>query len=500
MPALPNGARMIALVAVTIVCGALCGALLGSQWAAPFAVVTPLTLFPLFYAYRFKRRATGIWLTVAYTSAQLLVGLRWVYLGAVAHQGPGVYYTSAIALLFECIPYALLGFAASLLAQRAAWRWCVAFASLWTLCEYWRSTSALGVPYVQLGHALIDTPFVAVARVGGTEMLTFVCVLGSSALFETSRRALRWRVVGWTLCAAVVVLCAVAFRAPSRGAKSGSDVAIFQFGRVGTDGHLQKYLSALQRLKLTRGFAVWPESNLHFGPGTTLETIRSAVRARGIPLLAGGVVADDSGIHDAVMFFGRSGSIGGYYAKRHLVPFGEYVPLPGLAHYVIPVSLIRAMPNLSPGAGPVTFAIGKSVVGPLICYESAFPALARDEVRVGANVLVAATNDAWFARAPGPWELEQTARLVAIETGTPMVLAGTVGPSGVIDADGRWAGSLPVGASAHAVFALPPARATLYDALGDAPPLVAIAVLGLLAAATGGAKRRAPRGESVATP
>jgi len=253
---------MIALVAVTMICGALCGALLGSQWAAPFAVVAPLTLFPLFYAYRFASRAACAWLTVAYTAAQLLVGLRWVYLGAVAHQGPGVYYTSAIALLYECIPYALLGFAASLFARRSAWRWCVAIASLWTLCEYWRATSALGVPYVQLGHALVDTPFVSMARIGGTELLTFVCVLASAALFEASRRTLRRRAIGWSLCAAVIVLCAVAFNKPVPVTKPGFGVAVFQFGRVDAPGNLRKYLSAFRSLQLGRGFAVWPESAL----------------------------------------------------------------------------------------------------------------------------------------------------------------------------------------------------------------------------------------------
>ena len=473
---------MIALVAVTLLCGAACGALLGAQWAAPFAVVTPLTLFPLFYAYRFKRRSICVWLTVAYTAAQLLVGLRWVYLGAVAHQGPGVYYTSAIALLYECIPYALVGFAASFFAKRSAWRWCVAIASLWTLGEYWRANSSLGVPYVQVGHALVDTPFVAIARIGGTEILTFACVLAAAALFEASRRALRRRVFGWALCVAVILLCAVAFDKPIPVTKPGFGAAVFQFGQVGAAGNLQKYLASFQRLQLGRGFAVWPESDLNLGPGTTLKTIRAAVRARGIPLLAGGIVTDATGTHDALMFFGSDGRIGGYYAKRHLVPFGEYVPLPGLAHYLIPAALTRSLPHLAAGVGPVTFAAGNHIVGPLICYDASFPALARDEVVAGANVLVAATNDAWFAHAPGPWELEQSARLVAIETGTPMVLAGTVGPSGVIGADGRWTGRLPVRSSARAVFTVPPARATLYDAFGDAPPLVAIAFLLLLAA------------------
>ena len=473
---------MIGPVVIAAACGALCGALLSVEWAVRFAVAAPLTLLPLFYAYRFERRAICMWLTVAYTAGQLLVGLRWVYLGAAAHQGPGAYYTSAIALLFECIPYALLGLAASSLQRLSAWRWCVAIACLWTLCEHWRSTSALGVPYVQLGHALIDTQLVGLARFGGTEVLTFVGVLAAAALFECSRRTLRLRVGAWTLCAAIVVACVVSFNAPSRAAERGADVAVFQFGQVAAGANLQKYLQSLHATAPGTGFAVWPESSLNLGPGRTLEAIRSAVRARSVPLLAGGMVADRFGIHDVVMFFGRDGSARGFYAKRHLVPFGEYLPLPALAHLIIPVSLTKLLPDLSPGTGAATFVIGKRIAGPLVCYESAFPALARDEVNLGADILVGTTDDAWFVHAPGPWAVAQTARLVAIETGTPMVLAGTVGPSGVLDADGRWVGSLPVGALTRGTFTLPRARATAYDAFGDAPVLDLLVAIGLLAA------------------
>lgn len=185
-------------------------------------------------------------------------------------------------------------------------------------------------------------------------------------------------------------------------------------------------------------------------------------------------MTDATGIHDALQLIDASGRIRGYYAKRQLVPFGEYMPLAPLAHVIVPKPILESVPNLSRGRDPVTFAVGGRTLGALICYESAFPGLARDDVRRGANVLVAATNDAWFVTASGLWELAQTARLVSIETGTPMVLAGTVGPSGVIDADGRWTGSLPIGALASGTFSIPAAHPTRYDEIGDLPWIVAM--------------------------
>ena len=456
--------------------------LLSVPWAARVAVAAPLTLLPLFYAYRSGRRAAGVYLTVLFTIVEFLVGLHWIYAGAAAHRGAGEYWTSTIALLFECMPYAVLGLAASWFSELAAPLWCPVIASLWTLCEYWRATSQFGVPYLQLGHALIDTRLVDLARIGGTEALTFACVLGAAVVFELSRRARGIRVAVWAVCALAVAVNIVAFNARQPVAESGDPVTVFQLGEV-DDATLPQYISALRALPPVRGFAVWPESDLNVVRGEGLALVRSAVRARRIPLLTGSTVVDASGIHDAIMYLGREGRVKGYYAKRHLVPFGEFLPFPKLAHVLIAATFVDEVPNLSPGLGPVTFTVGDRTVGPLVCYESAFPSLARDEVRMGANLLVAATNDVWFTQPSGLWELAQAARLVALETGTPLLLAGTVGPSGMIDAEGRWTGSVAIGALAHPTFFAPPAHETIYDSLGDVPPLLVLAALVVFAGA-----------------
>lgn len=477
----PVIARRSAMIVVTIACGALCGALLGFPLAARFAALAPLTLFPLLYAYQTQHRSTCIWLTSLFNASMLLVALEWIYGGVGPHEGVGAYYESAIALLFQCIPYALVGFVASYFKRLSAPQWCVAIASVWTLCEYWRSISSLGHPYVQLGHALIDTPLVALARIGGTETLTFACVLVAAVLYRCSRHAPKIAMAAWLLYALAITSNAVMYNTDGAVARHGDTVAVFQLGEV-DKRTLATYLKALRERTGSPAFAVWPESNLTIA--TAMYAIRSSVRMRGVPLLVGGTVTDASGYHDALVFVDRDGSVKGYYAKRHLIPFGEFLPLPALAHVLIPPSISALVPHLSPGRGPVVFRINEHAIGPLICYESAFPGLARDEVRIGANLLAVATDDAWFTGASGLWELKQTARLVSIETGTPMILSGTVGPSGVINANGRWTGELPVSASARADFSIPHAHWTLYDTIGDTPWLLTIAVLGLCAVFT----------------
>jgi len=470
-------------VAATAACGAICGALLGFPWSARFAALAPLTLFPLFAAYRSGDRRASAYLSALYIAAAFLVGLAWIYDGAAAHQGAGDYYTSFLALLFECIPYALAGYAISYLSKRPAPVWSVGVASLWTLCDYWRATSPLGIPYLQMGHALIDTPLARIARFGGTESLTFLCVFAAATLFEATRRGTRPRAVAWSIFAAAIAASALLQAPASAIAARGFTVSVYQLGQVDA-ASIWRYISALHAQPRTAELAVWPESAIDLSRNEFMGAVRLQARARHVALLVGGTASDATGAHDALEFIGADGRTKGYYAKRHLIPFGEFVPLQALAHVIIPARLVAAIPHLTAGTKPVTFDVGGRTIGALICYESAFPALARDDVRRGANLLVAATNDAWFAQASGTWELEQTARLVAIETGTPLVLAGTVGPSGVIDADGRWTGTLPIGSIERRTFSVPPAHPTAYDTIGDLPLMIGIIAMACFACLT----------------
>ncbi len=125
------------------------------------------------------------------------------------------------------------------------------------------------------------------------------------------------------------------------------------------------------------------------------------------------------------------------YAKRHLVPFGEYVPLRGLLPFISQVVPFDVVPGDRAQTIPIASASGHTVhAGPLVCYEDIFGYLARDQARAGADFLVVVTNDDWFGTEGGSLQHAAHSVLRAIETRRPVIRCGNNGWSGFIDQDG----------------------------------------------------------------
>ena len=134
-------------------------------------------------------------------------------------------------------------------------------------------------------------------------------------------------------------------------------------------------------------------------------------------------------------------------------------------------------PGSAPGLFEVPLADGRALpVGVLICFDSSFPALARDLQQRGARLLVEISN----LIETGSWSARQhalSARLRAVETGLPLVRVGNLGASEWIDRRGHRLAALPAGVPSVASHALPAAgRGTAYARWGDRP-VFALALL-----------------------
>lgn len=122
------------------------------------------------------------------------------------------------------------------------------------------------------------------------------------------------------------------------------------------------------------------------------------------------------------------------YAKRHLVPFGEYVPL---ADWLPLRKVVPIAQDCVPGEGatllPLTTRNGFTfLAGPLVCYEDVFPELAREHALAGADLLVVVTNDGWYGNEAGDAQHTAHSVLMAVATGIPVARSGNAGWSGVI--------------------------------------------------------------------
>ncbi len=122
------------------------------------------------------------------------------------------------------------------------------------------------------------------------------------------------------------------------------------------------------------------------------------------------------------------------YDKRHLVPFGEYVPFRGVFSFVDKLS--REAGEYRPGETARLLPWGDERLGIAICYEVVFPEEVADLARSGATVLVTITNDAWYGDTAAPWQHFRAARFRAAENRRPMLRAAITGISALIAPDG----------------------------------------------------------------
>lgn len=198
---------------------------------------------------------------------------------------------------------------------------------------------------------------------------------------------------------------------------------------------------------------VWPETSLPgympYDPDAT-RIVREACATSAAPLAAGAVEylptfpGDIDGLIFNSAFLFKNASIVCTYRKRHLVPFGEFIPL----ETKIP-ALKRLAPagfSCEPGRDIALFDIANqssssnnatAKIAPLICFEDVFPQLARESATSGASALLSLANDAWFGGTCEPEQHLRHAIMRAVETGLPVIRATNQGVTAIILPNGR---------------------------------------------------------------
>jgi len=176
--------------------------------------------------------------------------------------------------------------------------------------------------------------------------------------------------------------------------------------------------------------------------------------------------------HDRIAYFNRAymissdGDISGYYDKRHLVPFGEYVPLKKLLFFVD--KLTESVGETEPGTITDPMETEFGAVGSLICYESIFPEISRMFAREDAALLINITNDAWYGTTSAPYQHFSLAQMRAIETRLTLIRVANTGISAVVHPTGEVDMRTPLFRRTIAIaYVRPNPRMTFYTRFGD---------------------------------
>ncbi|MCX2924891.1 apolipoprotein N-acyltransferase [Streptomyces sp. NEAU-W12] len=366
----------------------------------------------------------------------------------------------------------------------------VVLPSAWLAAELVRSWEALGGPWGVLGASQWQvTAALRLASVGGVWLLSFLVVLlnVAVAVLLTVRRARVPAVTG--LVAVGVVTASVWAGAPVAEAGGRARIAVVQPGVVAGPDSADRRFD--REVRLTRQLAgqgvdlvVWGESSVGFDLGARPDLARRLAalsRTTGAEILVNVDArrSDRPGIYKSSVLVGPDGLTGDRYDKMRLVPFGEYIPARSLLGWVTSVGE-AAGEDRRRGTGQVVMDAGAGLrIGPMVCFESAFPDISRNLAEDGADVLLAQSSTSTFQQSWAPEQHASLAALRAAETGRPMVHATLTGVSAVHGPDGGRAGPwLGTDTSTTQVYDVPLAHGTTpYVRFGDWPLYAALLVL-----------------------
>lgn len=372
--------------------------------------------------------------------------------------------------------------------------------AVWVLLEWIRGWFLTGFPWLNLGYSQIDTVLAGFAPYVGVYGVSWVVAFCAGLSVLALRCLPSWRGRGVALLAIAgllvggMVLDRVSWTAPAGRAlpaaliQANIDLSI-KWRRSARDRILQDYV---QLTREARGaeLIVWPETAapayLHELEPSYLPLLTGELRARGAALIFGAIERDGDAVYNSVVSL--DGDNRAIYRKRHLVPFGEFLPLSSWLSWLLNYLKIP-MSDFTAGSGAVVpLPAAGQPVGVSICYEDAFG----EEVIASlpaATLLVNVSEDAWFGDSLAPHQHLQMARMRAKETGRYLLRATNTGVSAIIDPAGRLLATAPQFAR-HIVRAsvVPLAGATPYVRAGNWPILLWLSALVIAAAL--GSKRR----------
>jgi apolipoprotein N-acyltransferase len=451
-----------------------------------WSLLTPLPLGLLFYRIAHAdnlRRAFqfGFWGGTGFFALHLL----WLPVSFNALFGP-VVVVPMLLLPFVLGTFWGLTAAISRLTGRAT---LIALPFAWVGMEYLRNLGVFGFTWGTLGYAFLPTPLIQVADLGGVALVSLLVAVTAAALAALGQG--RWR----PAAGVAILLAAAAGYGLTRTPPAAPDRSVLLVqGSVNpldkAEGRsvdeLELYADLTRRALADAGgvdLVVWPEGASPLPVSD--PAVVSALQSFRVPAIIGAPYYDSSFSIYRNSAYGFAGAVTSEYAKVKLVPFGETFPLRQSLRFAYdPIFAAIGLSGLLstvPGSSYQPLTVGDIRAGTYICYESAFPGVARAMVRAGANLLVNISNDAWFGRTAGAEQHFQMGRVRAIETRRYVARAGNDGITAVIDPLGRVTERFPRGAKSafQAQVGLSDV-VTPYVRLGEWVPLISALALAML--------------------
>ncbi len=338
-------------------------------------------------------------------------------------------------------------------------------AALWCVMEWFQTQFWFGVPWARLAVTQYKIlPAIQSASLFGSLFVSFLIVLVNGFLTVAVQKFRCNRKIHLSAYIAVLLVVfnfAFGFIRLSAGKTPSSGRTItaaciqgnIASGDKWADDSLETSLAIYSELteqavsETGAELVVWPETVIttSLNRNTAVCSDISELAVRNSAYIAVGAFytegenKNSEKTFNAIYLFHPDGTVNSsVYCKRHLVPFGEYLPMPGLIKALLPFLADMNMfdDDLEAGTDSALFHTDLGDIGALVCFDSIYETLTLSSVRDGAELMLLSTNDSWYLDSAAVYQHNGHAVLRAVESGKCFVRAANTGISSVISEKG----------------------------------------------------------------
>lgn len=332
----------------------------------------------------------------------------------------------------------------------------IGHSALWVVCEFVFTFGTLAFPWGGIAVSLTGfLPYLQTASLFGKYFITFVTVFSCSLIALSIIEKVKFRALtGVALIVSNLLIGTILFFIPTQY-KGSFEAAAVQGNALADDKWAMKNRKTIfeRYISMTKEAAengaeliLLPESAFpqSFSDGEYIhEAIAEITKEYGVTVLAGVRYLDYSedyiDEYNSCIAVLPDGNLSSRYDKRHLVPFGEFIPFVDTLGELFPflADFNESSSSFIQGEEPVIIETVHGKIAPLVCFDSIFPAFSREAINEGAGSIAVVTNDSWFFDSVGVYTHLRHSQLRAIENRRFVSRAANTGISAFINEKGQ---------------------------------------------------------------
>lgn len=419
----------------------------------PIAIVSPAALL---FVWIYSTPIRSFWRGWLFGIGFFSTSVYWIFISLHSFGSANIFFASlatACLILFLGLFFAVPGYCFTRFFPKNNWtKLTIIFPLLWVLFEWLRAWALTGFPWVLLGYSQTDSPLRGLAPILSVYGVTWATCFTAAIFVYLSYAKPKAKIIFMNVILLLSLWVGSDFLTKINWTKpAGKSVTVSliqgdipQSLKWNEEQFLKtlEIYSTLTNQHWKSDIIVWPEAAITLTQIQTkpfLTNMSSLAKKNNSAIITGIPIAKDKHYYNGMIVLGNGKGI---YLKRHLVPFGEYLPLRAVfkffGRYVqIPMS------DFSSGKtnqGP--FVANGISFSPYICYEIIYPEEVKNTLG-NAQVIVVLTDDSWFGKSIANAQHLQMTQMRAIETGRDILLSTNDGITAIINAKGRIVKRLP---------------------------------------------------------